>query len=457
MGNVSIQRGLSARPQGFHRAQRCVGPFVSRGRHRSSDRTIRSGDVSQASTALSVDRRVVTQSPEVKAGSATDRSFRPDVQGLRAVAVMLVVLYHVGVPGLRGGFVGVDVFFVISGYVITGLLLRERLRNGSTSLRSFYARRARRILPAATLVIVGTTIASFYFLGFIAGNQEASDASTASLFVSNFHFIHLGTDYASAQAPPSPLQNFWSLAVEEQFYLIYPAVFIITAKSISRAGFEAKLGIVLSAIAASSFGWSVIETGSNPAAAYFSPLTRAWELAIGGLVAVMAPHLRFVQYKRLCAFLTWCGVGAILFSAVSFNNDTAFPGFAAAVPVVGTAAIISFGTSMPRYGAETLLSLSLAQWVGAVSFGFYLVHWPILTISEEASGGHSLSHNLLLAAAAVLICSVIYLILEKPIRHWQFLSERPNLSLGLIPLCIGISLAVVAFEQYRYYLPIHLI
>ena len=273
---MSLQRGLSARPLRLHLAQRCVGPFVSRGRHRSSDGRIRSGEVSRASTTPSVDWGVFTRSAEVKAAPVTDRVFRPDVQGLRALAVMLVVLYHIGVPGLRGGFVGVDVFFVISGYVITALLLRELHKNDSTSLRGFYARRARRILPAATLVIVGTTVASFYFLGFIAGNQEASDASAASLFVSNFHFIQLGTDYASAHAPPSPLQNFWSLAVEEQFYLIYPAVFILTAKCIRRVGFETKLGIVLSTITVSSFGWSAIETISNPAAAYFSPLTESW-------------------------------------------------------------------------------------------------------------------------------------------------------------------------------------
>lgn len=419
---------------------------------------MRSDDLRQVRAELTIDRPERPQALGSSGSLPIDRSFRPDVQGLRALAVTLVVLYHVGVPGVRGGFVGVDVFFVISGYVITALLLRERYKNGHTRLRNFYARRARRILPAATLVIVGTTIASFYCLGFIAGGQEASDASAAALFVSNFHFIQLGTDYASSQVPPSPLQNFWSLAVEEQFYLVYPAIFIFSAKMIRRVRFEVKLTVILVVITIVSFAWSVIETRFNPAAAYFSPFTRAWELATGALVAIMSSHFRCLQHRRLNTFLTWFGMGAIFYSAISFDNDTAFPGFAAAVPVVGTAVVICAGTSIPRFGTESLLCMKPLQWLGAISYGLYLVHWPILTISaEQSSNKQSLSYSLLLAVIALVICIVMYLIVEKPLRQWRFSAARPIISLGLIPVCICISLAVVVFEQYRYYLPIHVI
>ena len=165
-----------------------------------------------------------------EAGTAPeDRNFRPDVQGLRAVAVVLVVLFHAHVPGLTGGYVGVDVFFVISGFVITGVLLRERASTGSTSILSFYGRRVRRIIPAATLVIIAAVVTSYALLGALSGNQTAGDARWASVFLINIHFASVGTNYLSSQLPPSVLQNYWSLAVEEQFYLVYPTIFLVVA------------------------------------------------------------------------------------------------------------------------------------------------------------------------------------------------------------------------------------
>ena len=159
-----------------------------------------------------------------------DRRFRPDVEGLRAVAVLLVVLYHADVPGISGGFVGVDVFFVISGFVITGLLLRERQSTDRTSILHFYARRCRRILPAATLVILAAVALSYLVLGVVTGANTAGDGRWAAIFLANFHFESIGTNYLLALRPPSPLQNFWSLSVEEQFYIVYPTAFLLVAR-----------------------------------------------------------------------------------------------------------------------------------------------------------------------------------------------------------------------------------
>ncbi len=214
-----------------------------------------------------------------------DRRFRPDVEGLRAVAVLLVVLFHAGVPHMEGGFVGVDVFFVISGFVITGLLLRERSSTGKTSLLSFYGRRCRRILPAASLVIIVTVLASYHWLGYLRGDQTAVDGRTASLFFANLHFASIGTNYLGAQLPPSPLQNFWSLSVEEQFYLVYPTIFLSLAMFGRRLTLRVKLTVTLIAVVAASFAWSIVQTSSNATSAYFSPFTRAWELAIRPVVA----------------------------------------------------------------------------------------------------------------------------------------------------------------------------
>ena len=177
--------------------------------------------------------------------SPGDRKFRPDVEGLRAIAVLLVVLYHAGVPCLTGGFVGVDVFFVISGFVITGLLLRERAASDRTLLHRFYGRRCRRILPAATLVIILTVLSSYLWLGFIAGDDTAHVARTAALFFANFHFISVGTSYLGSQLPPSALQNYWTLSVEEQFYVVYPTLFILTALLFKHISLRRKLEALL--------------------------------------------------------------------------------------------------------------------------------------------------------------------------------------------------------------------
>ena len=176
-----------------------------------------------------------------------DRRFRPDVEGLRAVAIVLVVLYHASLNALSGGYVGVDVFFVISGFVITGVLLRERSSSNRTSFLSFYGRRSRRIIPAATLVIVVTVIATYGVLGALYGNPTAIDARWTAVFLANFHFTATGTNYLTAQEPPSPLLNFWSLAVEEQFYLVYPAFFAVLALLRTRMSLRVKLAVGLTA------------------------------------------------------------------------------------------------------------------------------------------------------------------------------------------------------------------
>ena len=276
-----------------------------------------------------------------EAGTAPeDRRFRPDIQGLRAVAVTLVLLFHAHVPGMGGGYVGVDVFFVISGFVITGLLLRERSSTGSTSIATFYARRVRRILPAATLVILAAVLVSFPLLGPVDGAQTATDARWASVFLINVHFASAGTNYLASQLPPSLLQNYWSLAVEEQFYLIYPTIFLIVAALSPRHSLRRRLGIVLGAAILISFTASVIQTSSNATAAYFSPLPRVWELALGGLVATATVGLRRVP-SAVAAVLSWSGVGLILLAAVSFSSSTAYPGWAVAVPVLGAALVIA--------------------------------------------------------------------------------------------------------------------
>jgi peptidoglycan/LPS O-acetylase OafA/YrhL len=383
-----------------------------------------------------------------EAGTAPeDRRFRPDIQGLRAVAVTLVLLFHAHVPGMGGGYVGVDVFFVISGFVITGVLLRERSSKGSTSIATFYARRIRRILPAATLVIVAAVIASFPLLGPVDGAQTATDARWASVFLINVHFATTGTNYLASQLPPSLLQNYWSLAVEEQFYLIYPTIFLIVAGLSVRHSLRRRLGMVLGAAIVISFTASVIQTSSNATAAYFSPLPRVWELALGGLVATASVGLRRVP-SSVAAALSWSGVGLILLAAVTFSSSTAYPGWAVAVPVVGAALVIASGVAQPKYGAEGVLRLRLFQWVGLISYSLYLWHWPILTLVTEHSGlaqlpvWSALGWELLAVGLAV----ATYRLLENPVRKSRYLIGRRRISLLLGVCLIAFSLAVATLE-----------
>ena len=302
--------------------------------------------------------------PLDEAGTAPgDRTFRPDVQGLRAIAILLVVLFHAGVPRLTGGFVGVDVFFVISGFVITGLLLREHAGTGGARLLAFYGRRSRRILPAASLVILLTLAATYHWLGFIVGNETARTGIAASLFYANFHFITEGTNSLASTAPPSALQNFWSLSVEEQFSLVYPTLFIVAAVTWRRVSINLKLMVLLVCGIVVSLAWSIHQTASNSTAAFFSPFTRAWELALGALIAVASSQLSKLP-PAVATALTWVGLGGILIAAFSFTTATPYPGSAAVLPVVSTALVLAGGRTHPRWsGEDCCASLHSIGWV----------------------------------------------------------------------------------------------
>ena len=388
---------------------------------------------------------------EEEAGTAPeDRRFRPDVEGLRAVAILLVVLYHAGISQFKGGFVGVDVFFVISGFVITGLLLREREGTGRTSLVDFYARRVRRILPMATVVILVTVVAAYISINVVSGIATANDGRWAAVFLSNFHFEQVGTNYFTASLPPSPLQNYWSLSVEEQFYLVYPTIFLVVAMTRTRISLRAKLtGVLVIAIVA-SFALSVAQTATHPAAAYFSPFTRAWELAIGGLVAVGTPKLKQLP-PYVARVITWGGLGAIVLAAITFDAQKInYPGSLVAVPVLGAALIIAGGVAAPSRGAESLLGLGPVQWLGRRSYSLYLWHWPILVIAAQSARDAKLpvSENLVLLVVALGLSMLTYSVFENPIRHWK-LPSRLVVGSGIVVIVATLAILTLFISSQK--------
>jgi peptidoglycan/LPS O-acetylase OafA/YrhL len=381
--------------------------------------------------------------PAPFAASSTDRNrtFRPDIEGLRAIAVMLVLLDHAGLSRFSGGYVGVDVFFVLSGFLITGLLLKEARETGGISIQRFYARRARRLLPAATLVLIVTVVLSYEVFGQLRANRVAEDARWAALFASNFRSIQQGTDYLGAQQEPSPLQHFWSLAVEEQFYFVWPLLILLLASVAKGISVRLKLGVALSLMIVASVAYSVRLTAVDHTTAYFSPLPRASELAAGALLAVIAPWL--LQLPRKAGVIaSWAGIAVILWAAVSFDAHTVFPGSAMLIPVAGALLAVAGGTIAPGGGAEIFLKQSPMQWTGQMSYGIYLWHWPVILLAAGYAGRElSVQENLLLYVPAIVIAAVTFSMIEDPIRGAKWLRARPSfVSVGL-----GVALVATSF------------
>ena len=382
-----------------------------------------------------------------KATTLQDRpAFRTDIEGLRAIAVGLVVLGHAGFPFLDGGYVGVDVFFVISGFLITSLLIRELSGTGRISVTSFYARRATRLLPMAATVTAATLAAAWLWLPPTRFESVSGDALSSALYFVNYRMAAEGTDYLNADQDPSPFQHFWSLAVEEQFYLVWPLLLLSVALLLRRRPELVRDGltVVLIAIVGATFAASAAQTPGDPIWSYFSLHTRGWELAIGALVAVGAAA--FAKLPRgLAAALMWGGLAAIVWSALHFDETTVFPGTAAAVPVLGTAAVLAGGGASPRLGAGGLLSLPAFQILGRLSYGLYLWHWPILMIGPAALGLEpTVRLNLILAAAALGLTALTHEVIENPVRFAGFFKRRPWRGVGLGAALTGLT-AVAAF------------
>ena len=379
-----------------------------------------------------------------------DRKFRPDVQGMRAIAILLALVYHAGIPGFTGGYVGIEVFFVISGFVITGLLLREREGTGRTSLRSFYGRRARRIIPAATLVIIVTVIVTYHSLGPLVGHETAVDGQWAALFLANVHFEAVHTNYLVAQAPPSPLLNYWSLGVEEQFYIVYPTLFLLIGWWARKGSLRVRLTVILVAVIVASYAYSIALTSTDAQSAYFSLFTRSWELALGGLIAVHGRHLQRIP-QAWAAVASWVGLTVILVASVTLRGSSVYPGALVAIPTIGAGLVIAGGAAAPIWGVERLLRRRTFQFLASISFPLYLWHWPILEIAAQSRGVTSLPvwDNILLLLLAGVLATLTYYLFENPIRHSRFLGKRRWASIVMGLCLIAATLAVTTYEQRR--------
>ncbi|RUW63378.1 acyltransferase family protein [Mesorhizobium sp. M7A.F.Ca.US.008.03.1.1] len=374
-------------------------------------------------------------------------SFRPDIQGLRALAVGGVVAFHFGLTALPGGFAGVDIFFVISGYLITRHLLQEIGDSGRLNLWRFYARRARRLLPASLFVILATLVAGAFILSPEEQALYSKGAMFASAYMINLWLIRWSFDYFASDAANNPFIHFWSLSVEEQFYLAWPALLVFAAwlrpgrrMAIVAIGVT---GLVSFAVCA----W--LTSVAQPWAFYFSPL-RAWEFAAGGL-ASMVPASFLQHHPRLRAVQGWLGLALIVPAYLLLDEALPFPGLLALLPVAGTVLLLVSGASEHQAGREigkqagslaALLSLPPMQWIGKLSYSLYLWHWPVIVYAGMVTAELSGLDRLACLALTLVLSIFTYHVIENPVRRNGWLMA--NAARALIPAALLTGAGVVA-------------
>ena len=329
----------------------------------------------------------------------------PQIQALRAIAAVLVVIYHAKVTS--GGYIGVDIFYVISGFLITGLLLRELDGTGSLALKAFYLRRIKRLLPASFFVLFVTAIVAWTVYPTTLRHGLGKDIAAAGAYVSNYLFALWQMDYQNLNATPPVVIHYWSLAVEEQFYLFWP--FIILA--LYRFGARRAVFIGVAAITIASFLLSLFLTPREPIWSFYSLPTRAWELGIGALLLFIPKRIRFSSNYG------WAALALILYGTLTFTDKTPFPGTAALVPVIGTAFAIASLNNWPR-AMNRFGNLKIVQWLGEISYPLYLWHWPVLVIPSVAWGRSLVAHELFICVLlTALLADLTHRFIEDPIRY----------------------------------------
>ncbi len=367
------------------------------------------------------------------------RTIRLDIEGMRTIAVGSVLAAHAGVPFLAGGFIGVDIFFVLSGFLITGLLAREIRRSGRVSLSTFWARRVKRLLPASATVLAFSALVTYLYLPITQRKDFGGDIVSAALYVVNWRLAARGVDYQAEDIGESPVQHYWSLAVEEQFYVIWPILMLIVAVLAARRWKNVSF-VVLGLVTTASFAWSVAHTASSPQTAYFISTTRIWELGIGALLALSAERVARVP-GALRAAGGWVGIALIAYGVLVFEKTTpAFPGAVALVPTIGAALMIASGLRETPGSPQRLLSLKPMVWIGGLSYSIYLWHWPILVAAEARFPDLQLRWTVLLAVLSIVPAYLSFRFIENPIRFGTFF--KPNgraIGMGLALTAVGVG------------------
>ncbi len=356
------------------------------------------------------------------------------IQGLRAFAAIVVTLFHARL--VPGGFIGVDIFYVISGYLITGLILREIDATGHLNLNAFYQRRIKRLLPTSVFVLFATALVGWFVLPVITRDSLGRDLFAASAYISNYLFAWWQNDYQNLDATPSPFIHYWSLAVEEQFYLVWPLFILLLARSGKKIVF---IGITL--ITGLSLLLSIYQTQTSPIWAFYSLPTRAWELGIGALL-LFIPNKVFGN-----KFLPWIGFIGIVISSLYFDEKTAFPGVNAVLPVFATALLIATIAIWPPIFND-LSNNRISQWLGKISYPLYLWHWPALVLPSSALGRPlRIRERIACIVLTVILAHFTNKFIEEPLRHKKIAPKKiymVALTTTVVSLIMGVLIATSA-------------
>jgi peptidoglycan/LPS O-acetylase OafA/YrhL len=370
-------------------------------------------------------------------------TFRPDIEGLRGIAVLIVVAFHCGIPGFSAGFVGVDVFFVLSGYLITGLLVSEIEKTSRLNLVQFYARRVRRLLPASALTLLVTLLVGAIIMAPNELTFAARAARATAIYMSNIFFATNAADYFAPAVKLNPMLHTWSLAVEEQFYLFWPLL-IILGMQFWRS--KKALVAILAALTLLSLATSIWFTAKGGTFAFYELPARAWEFGIGGLAVLLPRFSLKLPFGAWLAF-GWLGVLAVLGSGFFIAGDTNFPGWIALIPVLGTTIALIAGAELPHRGVGVVLDSAPLQKLGTLSYSWYLWHWPFLVFAFALFPNISVAGKIVAAAASLAVAAVTHHIVENPIRFHPYLIKRPALSLYLAAAVTVCSLSVALLSM----------
>jgi peptidoglycan/LPS O-acetylase OafA/YrhL len=380
--------------------------------------------------------------------------FRGDINGLRVLAIIPVVAFHADLTLFGGGFVGVDVFYVISGYLITMNLLREVESTGSIRLWSFWGKRVRRLLPAAGTMVLITTPLAMLVLSPLQWSELGKQSAATLLYLSNFLFAQQATDYFAADlASPSPFLHTWSLSVEEQFYVIWPVIVILAALLARKLGVPVRR-VLLAAFGSTilaSLALSIFWTESDPSAAFYLLPTRAWEFALAGLLAMLPATWIGSRATRVAFGLS--GAALLFGSILLMDSSTAFPGSAALIPVLATLLFIVGGRRKAgedqHVWPSKLLNAGPMQWLGTLSYSWYLWHWPFIVLISAAVGNESPLLKSAAALGALVAACATYYFVENPVRFDRRLTQslrRTFIAAGVVTVIVG-STSAIAFAQ----------
>ena len=370
--------------------------------------------------------------PEKSEAGDTTSNRRLDIEGLRAVAVGSVLAYHGAERLVPGGFIGVDVFFVISGFLITSLLVREVEASGRVRLARFWSRRAKRLLPAAAVVLVFSSVVMWLVGPVTQRRVFGGDIVASAGYFVNFRLAARSVDYLAEGVAVSPVQHYWSLSVEEQFYVVWPLLVLVGGYLARRATSRVRrlLFVVIGVTSLASLAISINMTASNRGAAFFATQTRIWELGIGALVALAATRL--AQLPRwMREVLAGGGLLAIGSSLWLFSDSSSWPSYRPLLPCVGAAAVIVAGLRGPKTMVGRLLSIRPMVWVGGLSYSIYLWHWPFLIAATSLWGELGIKRSALVLAVSLVPAWVVHKLIENPIRYSREMSSRPSLALSI--------------------------